>query len=133
MQRMRKRKEPSFLWRFLWRFLWWFPAATMKLVPYLAHPAFIIIKIIGLMWLAVGFLPTLLSAEAISSCKTVAGPSSGMECVFPFQLGGVSHMACTLHGSSPGNPWCSTKVDASGEHIGGHWGDCGPECPFEGR
>ena len=30
-------------------------------------------------------------------------------------------------------PWCSTKVNEDGEHVGkqGNWGDCGPECPVE--
>jgi len=31
-------------------------------------------------------------------------------------------------------PWCSTKVDADGNHISGkgNWGNCGPECPMAG-
>ena len=26
-------------------------------------------------------------------------------------------------------PWCSTKVDESGNHTAGHWGICGSDCP----
>ena len=66
---------------------------------------------------------------------TVSGASEGMECIFPFRLEGVTHIACTKHGieDTEYEPWCSTKVDESGIHVygGGHWGDCGPECPFE--
>ena len=65
----------------------------------------------------------------------MAGPSAGMKCIFPFKLDGVTHNACTKHGGedTEWEPWCSTKVDESGVHVngGGHWGDCGPECPFE--
>ena len=65
---------------------------------------------------------------------TVAGSSSGMKCIFPFIFEEVTHNACTEHGNAPEwEPWCSTKVSKFGVHIegGGHWGDCGPECPFE--
>ena len=54
------------------------------------------------------------------NCMTVAGPSSGVECIFPFIFSGITHTACTLHGALPGDkPWCSTKVDGNGNHIGG--------------
>ena len=65
---------------------------------------------------------------------TVAGPSTGVKCIFPFRFGGVTHNACTKHGieDTEWEPWCSTKVDKFGVFSGGgHWGDCGPECPFE--
>ena len=31
--------------------------------------------------------------------------------------------------------WCSTLVDEEGNHVsgGGHYGDCGPKCPFPGK
>ena len=65
----------------------------------------------------------------------MAGPSTGVKCIFPFRFGGVTHNACTKHGieDTEWEPWCSTNVDEFGVHIegGGHWGDCGPECPFE--
>ena len=58
-----------------------------------------------------------------------------MECIFPFILDNVTHNACTDHGNDnpEWEPWCSTKVDESGVHNwdSEHWGDCGPECPFE--
>ena len=65
----------------------------------------------------------------------MSDPSADMECIFPFRYEGVTHNACTKHGieDTEYEPWCSTKVDKSGIHVsgGGHWGDCGPECPFE--
>ena len=65
----------------------------------------------------------------------MAGGNVGMKCIFPFELKGVTHNACTKHMNEDPEwlPWCSTKVDKFGVHIsgGGHWGDCGPECPFE--
>ena len=59
----------------------------------------------------------------------------GTKCIFPFILNGITHDACTTHTNADPEwlPWCSTKVDKFGIHVkgGGHWGDCGPECPFE--
>ena len=66
---------------------------------------------------------------------TIAGPSSGKKCILPFIYKGITHNGCTRHGieDTEYEPWCSTKVDDNGVHIGdkGHWGDCSPECPFE--
>ena len=65
----------------------------------------------------------------------MAGPSAGMNCIFPFKYKGVTHNACTKHGieDTEYDPWCSTKVDNNGDHIegGGYWGDCSEECPNE--
>ena len=56
-----------------------------------------------------------------------------MKCMFPFTYKGVTHKACTDHGNEDPEwlPWCSTKVDDYGGHVGGNWGDCSEECPFE--
>ena len=27
-------------------------------------------------------------------------------------------------------PWCSTKTDENGNHVKGHWGNCGSSCPI---
>ena len=57
------------------------------------------------------------------NCRTVAGPSPGMKCIFPFTVGEVTHMACTTRFLNPEDtPWCSTKVDDNGNHIGGQGG-----------
>lgn len=58
-------------------------------------------------------------------CLTVAGPSTGTKCMFPFLQNGVIHNACTRHGieDSEDDPWCRTND--------GNWGDCGTDCPFE--
>ena len=75
--------------------------------------------------------------EQIAPCRTVAGPSFGMKCIFPFTMKetGTTFNACVPDLAS-GIPWCSTKVDEMGFHIGGegNWGDCSSECPIaEGK
>merc|ERR1719348_2198362 len=55
-------------------------------------------------------------------CKTVSGPVVGGTCVFPFTFRGVSYTGCTT--ADGGQPWCSTRVDSSGRHIQGNWGNC---------
>lgn len=64
-----------------------------------------------------------------------AGDNQLHPCIFPFTYAGVVHNACTLAADT--QPWCSTKVDSSGVHIGGegNWGYCEDktECPFEGN
>ena len=54
-------------------------------------------------------------------CRTVAGPSSGKKCIFPFTHNRKTYYACTRDSASATRhqyPWCSTKVDADGNHIG---------------
>ena len=59
------------------------------------------------------------SLPSSGNCMTVAGPSSGIECIFPFIVDGITHIACTTHLNNPEDePWCSTKVDDNGNHIG---------------
>ena len=62
-------------------------------------------------------------------CKTNDGPSSNVPCVFPFKFGGETHNKCKWEEDGP---WCSTKVDENGKHVGGQgkWGNCGPGCPI---
>ena len=72
-----------------------------------------------------------------------AGPSNNVchtidnkPCRFPFRYNGVSYSTCTLVAADEENKaWCSTLVDEEGNHVsgGGHYGDCGPKCPFPGR
>ena len=65
-------------------------------------------------------------------CHTVGNKP----CQFPFRYNGVSYSTCTLDAADdPSVPWCSTLVDDNGNHVsgGGHYGDCGPKCPFPGR
>ena len=64
---------------------------------------------------------------------TAAGPSSGFKCTFPFKFDGINFNACTLTLSPTGIPWCSTKVDDDGTHIGGqgNWGECSSKCPID--
>ena len=50
-------------------------------------------------------------------------------CVFPFSLGGRSYSSCVRVGSPHGAPWCSTKVDEAGRHVGGHSQPCPSLCP----
>ena len=62
-------------------------------------------------------------------CKTIGGPSSDVACVFPFKFDGNTHYKCIWDESGA---WCSTKVDANGNHVGGqgNWGNCGQGCPI---
>ena len=66
-------------------------------------------------------------------CKTVGGASPNVDCVFPFAFDNKVHYSCIYDSSTDGHPWCSTKVDSKGCHIGGqgNWGICGPNC-FKG-
>ena len=63
---------------------------------------------------------------------TSGGPSKGVPCVFPFTHFGKKYKECTLDSDGP---WCSTKTDEEGVHIGqqGNWGICGPNCPIPGK
>jgi len=66
-------------------------------------------------------------------CTTVSGPAQGSPCVFPFTFAGVTHQSCAdwIYGGQPeGSTWCSTKVDANGEHVNGegNYGFCGADC-----
>ena len=71
----------------------------------------------------------------LMNCSTVSdGPNPNELCVFPFKLHGITYNQCTTAGNdrNDSNPWCSTLVDDSGEHIGegDNWGNCGPNCPI---
>ena len=59
-------------------------------------------------------------------CKTTSGPEPNVECVFPFKYRDKVYNECTIDGAS--KPWCCTKTDSGGNHLGGHWGYCGPDC-----
>ena len=64
-------------------------------------------------------------------CKTNEGPSTNIQCIFPFKFDGKPHSNCI---NSSDGYWCSTKLDSLGIHIGGkgNWGVCSAECPFPG-
>lgn len=60
-----------------------------------------------------------------AQCVTVEGGKDvGVPCVFPFDYAGVHYTSCTTAAASADAPWCSTKVDASGKHMQGNWGNC---------
>ena len=61
-----------------------------------------------------------------SSCVTVGGGKTGANCVFPFIYQGTKHNNCILIDADDGKPWCSTKTDKNGKHVGGQgeWGHC---------
>jgi len=63
----------------------------------------------------------------------VGGPAQGSPCVFPFTFADTTYTSCTawIYGGQPeGTTWCSTKVDASGNHVNneGNYGFCGEDC-----
>merc|ERR1712013_601588 len=75
---------------------------------------------------------TTTSAPA-GSCTTVGGPAQGSPCVFPFNFADTTYTSCTawIYGGQPeGTTWCSTKVDASGNHVNneGNYGFCSADC-----
>lgn len=66
---------------------------------------------------------------ASTLCTTVNGAHANQPCVFPFTFRGVKYNVCTVDGDAQGQLWCSTKTDAQGNHITGHWGHCADQCP----
>ena len=66
-------------------------------------------------------------------CVTVDGPGRGKECQFPFIFEDKTRTGCTTDTDPEGKPWCSTKVDSQGVHVGGggHWAHCSPDCPVD--
>ena len=76
--------------------------------------------------------PTTTSGSSVST-TSAAGNTTGScgNCVFPFIFGNRIHESCTtIDGDS--QPWCSTKVDASGNHVAstGNWEYCtDSSCP----
>ena len=60
------------------------------------------------------------------NCPTLGGPAAGKNCVFPFRIGNRIFEGCTRFKFPSEPPWCSTKIDPTGEHIdnAGHWGYC---------
>ena len=69
----------------------------------------------------------------VVSCKTINGRITNASCIFPFTFLGNIYNKCTWDGDSSGGAWCSTTVDALGNHIKGQWGNCGAQCPVEGN
>ena len=70
-------------------------------------------------------------------CYTNGGPDPSAKCIFPFLFDGKVNVQCTYDGDVENKtvPWCSTKVDQFGFHIGnqGNWGYCGENCPLPGK
>ena len=60
-------------------------------------------------------------------CHTNGGADPNKPCVFPFNYNGINYTSCTTVENN-GIHWCSTEVDANGNHVGVQWGNCGPGC-----
>jgi len=71
-------------------------------------------------------------ANGDEDCITESGSSTNMPCIFPFKFRNITYEGCITDDYDFKQPWCSTKVDMTGAHIGrkGHWGNCGPQCPI---
>merc|ERR1712172_97426 len=67
------------------------------------------------------------------SCSTIGGPGQGKPCVFPFRFGGTLRSSCITDLDPEGKFWCSTRVDAGGNHVTGtgEWGHCSAGCSQE--
>jgi hypothetical protein len=59
-------------------------------------------------------------ATPSTACTTNGGAKPGLPCVFPFKYADVTYNACTAKNSERGL-WCSTAVDAEGDHITNNW------------
>jgi len=59
-------------------------------------------------------------------CGTNGGPKPNEKCV-PFIFQGNYYDYC-ISGKLRPDPWCATKVDASGNYISGEWGTCNSYC-----
>ena len=60
-----------------------------------------------------------------ATSDTTASTGNCGSCIFPFIYNNRLHTSCTtIDGDS--QPWCSTQVDASGNHVagGGNWEYC---------
>ena len=75
-------------------------------------------------------LSVIIAPTASSSCTTTGGGRTGAKCVFPFTYKDVKYTGCSLEDADDGKPWCSTKTDANGQHVGGQgqWGHCASNC-----
>ena len=64
-----------------------------------------------------------------AECSTISGAAPYKPCIFPFKWKKTWHYYCIR---DEDGAWCSTAVDASGNHLGGQgkWGNCGPGCPM---
>ena len=77
----------------------------------------------------------------VAACYTIDGPDPYKQCKFPFIYGEKVFYGCTLGVNLNlsfvdffKNPrWCSTEVDAFGNHIAGKgsYGYCNSNCPLQ--
>ena len=63
-------------------------------------------------------------------CRTTGGGTTGALCALPFIYKNKKYNGCTLTDADNNKPWCSTRVDGNGKHIGGQglWGHCSSRC-----
>ncbi len=64
---------------------------------------------------------SLLLVACIPGCRTVDGPSTGVDCVFWFTYSGITYQKCTTvdNGANNGKAWCAT-----GSNVTTQWGIC---------
>ena len=70
---------------------------------------------------------TVVSSLPHGNCKTRRdrGRVKDVPCIFPFTYDKVTYNSCTWDLSHlTKGPWCSTKVDARGQHVKKNWGLC---------
>ena len=61
-------------------------------------------------------------------CKTISGPKTDYDCVFPFIYQSVEYHECSLVDNN-NEPWCATQVGSGNQFINPHWGNCADTCP----
>ena len=75
------------------------------------------------------YIDSLIYDFGSGECRTIGGQQLGgpnLPCIFPFKYKDKIYNEC--HSDTYG-VWCSTKIDATGKHVTGHWGFCGQGCP----
>lgn len=68
-------------------------------------------------------------ATCNDACNRDCSTTAGVPCIFPFTHNKITYNECAPYISGKDGYWCSTKVDSSGKHVGGHSGECGLGCP----
>merc|ERR1712051_1181286 len=83
-------------------------------------------KVAFILFILTSFLTSaVISTESV--CTTESGPTPGLPCIFPFKVDGFAYHTCKLD-EKDGSRWCSTKIDESGQHLQGNWGNCRSDC-----
>ena len=73
-----------------------------------------------------GWIRSHIEGDGSSGSSGRCQADNGKVCVFPFKFRNKQFRGCTTEFDDTGAAWCSTKVNAEGEHVSGagEWGYC---------